>query len=166
MNARTVRGMRILLLAVLGVLLATPAAANATIVPQEGMKGVKLRMTVEAVRDKLGTPSRNTVEQNEIIGRTRVLQYGLTEMVFDGTTESSRMISITTTSRSEKTSNGIGIGSTRRDVDRRVSRTRCVIEDGFDHCYIGAFEPGRVVTDFVMNSKGRVKSITIGRVID
>lgn len=154
------------LLLALAAMLLVPATAGATIVPQEGMKGVRLGMTVEAVQDELGEPSESTIERDEIIGRVRVLRYGLTEMSFDGTRSSSKMLSVTTTSKAERLSNGIGIGSTRAAVDAKVKRATCRVEFGLDHCYIGSFVPGRVVTDFLISKTGKVKRIVVGRVID
>ena len=153
-------------LLILAVLLAAPAAAQATIVPQQGMKGVRIGMTVAQVEDRLGEPSRSRIERNEIIGRVRELDYGLTSMSFDGTKASSKLLTIGTTSRTERLANGIGIGSTRAAVDSKVARTRCAVEFGLDHCYIGSFTPGRIVTDFIISTRGKVKRIIIGRVVD
>lgn len=72
------------LLLVLAALLAAPAAAQARIVPQQGMKGVRLGMTVAQVQDRLGEPSRSEVVDNEIIGRVRELRYGLTTSAASG----------------------------------------------------------------------------------
>lgn len=154
------------LLLVLAALLAAPAAAQARIVPQQGMKGVRLGMTVAQVQDRLGEPSRSEVVDNEIIGRVRELRYGLTVMSFSGATDDSELNTISTTSRTERLANGIGIGSTRAAVDRKVARTRCAVEFGLDHCYIGSFRPGRTVTDFHISKAGRVKRIVVGLVID
>ena len=158
--------MRLLVATVLAALLLVPSLAEARIVPQEGMKGVRLGMTVAEVEAKLGEPSRSEVFDHPILGRARELRYGLTTMSFSGTEDDSPMSSVSTTSRTERLANGIGIGSTRRDVDRKVRRTRCTMDLGFDHCTIGEFLPGRVVTDFHISAKGRVKRIVVGRVID
>lgn len=146
-------------------LLAAPAAAAATVIPQQGMKGVRVGMTVAEVREKLGKPSREARVRHEIVGRAWRLDYGLTVLSFDGPRESSRLITLSTTSRRERLADGVGVGSTRAAADR-VPRVRCDVFDGFDHCFIGEFTAGRIVTDFHISSRGRVKRIVVGRVID
>jgi len=153
-------------LTVLVLLLVVPAAAQATVVPQQGMKGARLGMTVDEVVDRVGEPTRSTLVDHEIMGRVRELRYGLTVFTFNGRGETAELITTSTTSRSERLANDIGIGSTRAAVDRRVPRTRCRVEFGFDHCFIGTFRAGRVVTDFHISKAGRVKRIVVGRVID
>lgn len=150
----------------LAVSLSLPAAAGATIVPQKGMKGVRLGMTVEQVRDELGAPSRSAVVRHEIIGKVRELRYGLTVMTFGGTNDNAELNAISTTSTTERLANGIGVGSTRAAVARKVKGVRCEVVSGFDHCSIGAFRAGRTVTDFHISKKGRVKRIVVGIVID
>ena len=130
------------------------------------MKGLELGMTRDDVRAQLGSPDRASIVAHPIIGRTRVWRYGLTRATFDGTAEDARVISLDTTSRRERLANGIGVGSSRAAVARRVPRVRCRVEFGIDHCHIGEFLAGRVVTDFAISSRGRVKRITVGRVID
>ena len=156
---------RTLVLALL-VLAALPAAASAVVVPQRGMKGVRIGDTVGEVRARLGTPDASAVVDNEIIGRQRVFRYGRTRISFNGATRTSTVITMTTTSRRERLANGIGVGSTRRAVARRVRGVRCRIEFGVDHCQIGRSLPGRRVTDFLIGRNKRVKRITVGVVID
>jgi hypothetical protein len=157
---------RPLLVALLAAALAPPATASATVVPQRGMRELRLGMTPAQVRDRLGAPDRSGVTRDPIIGSTRVYRYGLTRVTFDGTSARARVITLSTTSRRERLANGIGVGSTRAAVARRVPRVRCVVEFGVDHCHVGQFRAGRVVTDFRMSSRGRVTRIVIGRVID
>ena len=70
-----------------------------------------------------------------------------------------------TRSANERTSVGIGVGSTRAQVKARVPAVRCLKEFGYDHCYVGAWKPGRVITDFAL-AGGKVTRVTIGYVID
>src|SRR4051794_31331584 len=150
------------------VLTVVPASeAAATIVPQRSIKGVKLGDTVGAVLARLGKPDTVIFTRHPIIGRIRVYKYGLTYVRFDGTSQSTaKVTSIDTTSRAEKTSKGIGIGSTRAQVAARVPGVKCVVESGFDHCYVGAFLAGRRVTDFRITSTGRVGRVVVGYVLD
>jgi hypothetical protein len=47
-----------------------------------------------------------------------------------------------------------------------VHNVTCKSESGFKHCFVGAFLPGRTVTDFRLGGNGRVKSVSIGFVVD
>jgi hypothetical protein len=147
---------------VLTLVLAAPAGA--VVVPQRGMKGVRLGWTKAQVRGELGSPDRFIVRRNEITGHDLAYRYGLTEVVFAA--RGTRVTAITTTSRRERTARGVGIGSTAATVAARVPGARCTREAGVRHCHVGAFLPGRTVTDFLLNRRGRVKRIVVGRVID
>ncbi|MDQ3739560.1 MAG: hypothetical protein M3389_01330 [Actinomycetota bacterium] len=155
---------RALALAALG-LAALPGTAGATIVPQRGMLGVELGDTVREVRSKLGAPDGIRFQRNEILGRQRLYFYGRTLVAFDGDARNARVIHMSTRSRRERLANGVGVGSTKEEVMRRVASVRCPVDETW-HCYIGRFEPGRRVTDFRFGRRGRVSSITVGRVID
>jgi hypothetical protein len=145
--------------------LALPSAAGATIVPQQGMLGVKLGDTVREVRAQLGAPDGIRFEDNEIIGRQRLYFYGRTIIGFDGDAKGAKVINLSTRSRSERLANGIGVGSTKREVMRKVAGVKCPVDEGF-HCYLGRFVAGRRVTDFRLSSAGRVTAVEIGRVVD
>ena len=146
------------------VLCAEPAAA--TVVPQKGMKGVRVGMTVAQVRERAGKPDRVSFNRHPIVGRTRVWSYGLTRITFDSAARDAKVITLTTTSRRERLANGIGVGSTRAAVARMVTGVTCRVEFGYDHCYVGEYRVGRIVTDFAISDLGRVTRITVGRVID
>ncbi|HEX2085969.1 MAG TPA: hypothetical protein VHF89_09830 [Solirubrobacteraceae bacterium] len=157
--------MRLLLAAVAATAtLAVPATSSAVIVPQRGMLGVKLGDTVREVRDRLGPPDGIRFVDNEIIGRQRIYHYGRTAIRFDGDGRRARVIGMTTRSRTERLANGIGVGSTKREVMREVDGVRCPVDEAW-HCYLGRLEPGRRVTDFRFR-RARVASVTVGRVID
>jgi hypothetical protein len=96
----------------------------------------------------------------------RVWSYGLTRVTFDGDRRSARVIGLETTSRRERLANGVGVGSTKATVKRRVRGVRCLVEFDYDHCFLGAFRAGRVVTDFAIDRRGRVGRIVVARVID
>ena len=156
---------RALAIAAAAVLLAA-APAGAAIVPQQGIKGARLGDSVAKVRSTLGAPDKVIFTQHPIIGRIRVYRYGLTYVRFDGTQANAKVTSVDTTSRAEKTSKGVGVGSTRAQVAAGVPGVKCVVESGFDHCYVGAFRAGKRVTDFRITSKGRVGRVVVGFVLD
>jgi hypothetical protein len=134
-------------------------------VVQRSMKGIRLGMTVREVRDRLGAPDRISFRKDEIQGRVRVYAYGLTRASFSPG-DKGRVNAISTTSRHERTSRGIGVGSARAQVADKVAGVRCRVEFGTNHCYLGSFSPGRRVTDFLIGADGRVRRVTIGFVID
>jgi hypothetical protein len=148
------------------VLLLAVSAAQARIVPQEGIKGIRLGMTVSQVRARLGPPDRIMFRRDPIQGRVRVYAYGLTHASFSPGDTSARVNVITTTSRRERTTRGIGVGSRRAQVAARVRGVRCRVEFGVDHCFVGSFVPGGRVTDFRIDPTGRVRGVTVGFVID
>lgn len=149
----------------LPIAVAAPAA-DAAIVVQRSIAGVRLDMTEAQVRERLGEPSATRTVQAEILGSYRELRYGLTRIsVFDG--EDRRVFAITTTSRRERTAAGIGVRSRERFVRRRVRGVRCATEFGVRACTVGRLEPGRTVTTFrIDRSTGRVTRVSLGRVID
>ncbi len=157
--------MRHIVLATTVAFAALCAPAGATIVPQRGMLGIELGDTVREVRDRLGPPDGIRFVDHPIIGRQRLYHYGRTVIGFDGDGRRARVIDMTTRGRRERLANGIGVGSTKRDVMRRVRGIRCPVDEPF-HCLIGRLEPGRRVTDFRLGPRGRVRSIGVGRVID
>jgi hypothetical protein len=73
---------------------------------------------------------------------------------------------MSTTSKKERTSKGVGVGSTEASVKKNVPKVKCVTEFGTRHCHVGEFLAGKVVTDFFISKKHRVKRVVIGRVID
>jgi hypothetical protein len=154
------------LLAVLAVLLVGPPGASAAIVAQEGIRGVKLDMPVAAVRATLGKPTRFRTVRNEILGKVREWRYGLTVVTFSSTAADATVVSIETRSRAEQTAAGVGVGSTRATVQRKVPDARCLVEFSYDHCFVGAWRAGQVVTDFAVDRRGRVSRVVVGRVLD
>ena len=147
--------------AVAAIALVLPAAAGARIVPQRGIAGVTLNMTQAQLREKLGAPDTVTHRNSPPLGRYTTWFYGKTsvDMMRDG---GAKVFNISTTSRSEKTAAGVGVGSTAAQVRTGVRGARCDAQ----HCFIGRFDPGRKVTDFTLSKTGRVTRVTIGYVLD
>lgn len=148
------------------VLLALPSAAGAVIVPQESIKGVELDMTVGEVRSLLGGPDRFRTVRNDFAGRVREWRYGLTTLTFDGTASDAKVMAVSTRSRAERTAEGVGVRSRRGTVRSRVDGVRCLVEFNYDHCFVGRWRAGEIVTDFAIDSRGRVSRVTLGRILD
>jgi hypothetical protein len=143
------------------IALALPAAAGARIVPQRGIAGANLDMTMRQVFDKLGKPDRVTHPKSPIFGSYTTWYYGRTSVDMFRTGDK-KVFNVSTTSRGQKTSAGVGVGSTSAAVKKSVKRVHCDLQ----HCYVGRFEGGEKVTDFALSKNGRVTRVTIGYVLD
>jgi hypothetical protein len=149
------------LVAAVLIALALPASASARIVPQRGIGGANLDMTQAQIRTQLGKPDKVRYPSSPIFGR-------YTTWFYDGTsvdmfrTGQRKVFNVSTTSKSEKTSSGVGVGSTAAAVKKGVKRSQCDQQ----HCWVGRFEGGSKVTDFRLGTNGRVARITIGYVLD
>jgi hypothetical protein len=141
--------------------LAVAATARATIVVQQSISGVKLNMTKAQVRAKLGRPMRVRVVANDFGSAVERVYRRVTVTFQSG----DRVTGVRTTSPLEQTAAGVGVGSTKFQVKSKVHGAACKNESGFRHCFVGAFLPGRVVTDFRLRN-GRVSQVSIGFVID
>jgi hypothetical protein len=143
------------------IVLALPASALARIVPQRGIAGANLDMTQAQVRAKLGAPDSVTYPKSPIFGRYTTWHYGGTTVDMFRT-QDRKVFNLSTISKSEKTSSGVGVGSTTAAVKSGVNGARCDQR----HCWVGRFEGGRKVTDFQLSAKGRVTRVTVGYVLD
>jgi hypothetical protein len=143
------------------IALALPASAAARIVPQRGIAGATLDMTRAELQHKRGAPDKSLVRDSQIFGKYETWFYGKTSIdMFRKGDE--KVFNISTTDRSERTASDVGVGSTAAAVKKGVSGVRCDSR----HCFLGRFDPGRKVTDFLLSKTGRVTRVTIGYVFD
>jgi hypothetical protein len=147
----------------LAAVLLVPASASADVVPQKSIMGVELQMTRAQVKAVAGKPDRVRTRRHEIIGSVRVLTYGKTKVTI---ARRSGVISVFTRSRRQRTANGVGVGTRKRVLRRKLQNERCRNDSGFHRCWIGRFRPGRTVTEFRLNDRNRVKSVILAAVID
>lgn len=155
--------------ALIGGLLVTAfaASAEAKIVPQKGIAGINLGMTVSEVIDKKGRPDSDRVGQSETVGEQRELGYGKTKALFAGADDDAKLIGVITKKRAERTAGGSGIGTSEEDLVADLPRVECKNIFGGRHCLIGTLRPGRTVTDFLISEKtGSVKRVTVAIVTD
>lgn len=112
-------------------------------------------MTVKEVRTRLGAPSLETVSNGarNYVYRRRLLVVSIV---------GSRVAIVSTRSRRERTSGGIGVGSKDSDVRRRLPRARCGTTAGVQYCRVGSIRPGRRSTTFQIQ-QGRVVTVTVAR---
>jgi hypothetical protein len=142
----------------------SPAVSQAAVVPQKSIAGVKLGMSSTQVRSVLGEPKSDRTVPNEIQGRVRVLDYGLTDVTLGASSDTVQ--NVTTTSRRQRTSKDVGVGSLRATVAKKVPGAKCSREYGVAHCVVGQLRAGRTVTTFLLSKRNHVKRITLGYVID
>lgn len=148
---------------VISAFAAAPAAA--LIVVQRSIAGVKLGMTAKQVRAVLGTPTAVSYPSDPILGSSKRYRYGLTE-VFIHRGKRGRVYAVTTRSRRQKTSGGVGVGSGEASVHAHVTGVHCETDSGLRTCEVGQLLPGHRVTSFFISKAGKVRRVTLGFVID
>ena len=141
--------------------LAFVATAGTTIVPQHSIAGVSLGMTQAQVRAKLGTPLKVKHAKNEF-GTYTTFRYANVTVTFQG---DANVTGLMTTSASERTASGLGVGSTRAQLRAKLPALKCAGSTAEGDCHLGAFLPGKTVTDFFI-VKGKVVTVEVGYVID
>jgi hypothetical protein len=149
------------LLAVLVAALVVAPTADAVVVPQRSIAGIRLGMTQAQVKRVLGKPKQIQRGRNGF-GRFVAFQYQNLRVFFQGTL---RVTSISTTRRGERTQNGIGIGSTERAVRKKVRGVHCSGIPNLRLCEVGVAKPGRRLTTFFVRN-GRVATISLALVVD
>jgi hypothetical protein len=139
------------------------ASANGSLVPRARSGGVKVGMTVAQFRERLGTPASDRPTVHPILGLTRTLRYGQLTVSFDGRASTSPATAVMTESRTDRTAAGLGVGST--DPGRHQGpavRDKPRIPD----LHPGRAAPRAPGHRLLADQRGRVKRVTLGRVID
>src|SRR5262249_15756632 len=126
-------------------------------VPQRSIAGVSLGMSKKQVRGVLGTPLSVKRSTNEF-GAYAEFHYRRLVVTYQGL---SSVTNIASMRRSEKLANGVGIGSTKAAVKRKVGGVSCWTR----LCHVGKYLPGKRVTTFRLKDH-RVVEIDVGFVID
>ena len=158
------RILRYLLLAA-AASMALPAAASAGIVVQKGMLGGNLNMTANQLRARIGPPSAVRTRTNEIFGAYDEYRWG--EVYVSAFRSNGTIFGYFTRGRSARTTSGVGVGSTETYLKAKVTGEVCTSNSGTRTCVVGQESAGQIVTAFRINpATGRVRSVTVGRVID
>lgn len=141
------------LLVATSAMLAAPAGARITV--NRSVAGVGLGMTAGEVRAKLGRPALSTASDGarNLVYRTRSLVVTLI---------GSRVVIVSTRSRRERTTAGVGVGSSIAVVRERVPRARCGVKAGVGFCRVGSVRKGRRSTTFQIEG-GKVVTVTVAR---
>jgi hypothetical protein len=143
-------------------LLVTAPAAGARIVEGKGIAGVRLEMSQSNVRHLLGTPDQIKHLTGGLGPSTQYVYSArrLRVTFFSG----NRVTSVATTKRSERTTTGVGVGSTKAQLLAGVPHVHC---PSSGPCQVGQSLPGRRVTAFYLDqARTKVTSVLIGFVID
>jgi hypothetical protein len=160
------------IVACLGLLAFGAVPAGATIIPGKGMAGVELEDCQETVIEKLGDPD-STVTKMDFAGSYTLYRYkarGI-RVTFrpNGDNTCNSAVTIFTSKGQERTTEGIGKGSKRTTLRAKLRGETCRtyrVPHRVRTCYLGSFQPGTIVTDFRIDSKARVSTVSIGLVID
>ncbi len=154
--------MRYVIAFTLAALLALPAQAGAYVQIDKGIAGARIGATPAQVKAALGDPASVKTGTNEFGPYSTYLYEGGLRVNFQGNDE---VTAVYTTGRGDRTTRGIGVGSSERALRQKHSGLRCATFEGFRSCHTGQGNPGEVITDFAIR-KGRITRITVGRVID
>jgi hypothetical protein len=153
---------------------ASAAPAGATIVPQDNIAGVKIGMTQERVLDLLGDPTRTVTRLGGGGGEIPITTYtykrpGLKVLFRPNRANTANIVFVVKVyrGRGQRTAEGIGIGSTRAAVRRKVAGVRCErFDPSYAICLVGTGRWGRISTSFELNRRNRVKSVSLVKPID
>jgi hypothetical protein len=156
----------------LGATLAAPlivgsaSAAKPAMVLGRSMAGVALGDSLARLHQVLGEPKAVHHVADEIAGTERIDIYGrLAFGSFPSVDPEETILYMQTTRRKIRTVSGIGVGTRKHRLERELPSMSCygrtcrVVAGG------GFGTIGQRVTDFQMHH-GRVKMVSIGRVID
>lgn len=125
------------------------------------MAGVRLGDSVDRLHRVLGEPRAVDYVENEITGSMRLDFYG--KLSFASYGES--ILGMRTIRRSIRTPDGVGVGTTKRRLEREFRGLSCY----WHRCSVvaggGIATIGRRVTTFQLRA-GKVRGVSIGRVID
>jgi hypothetical protein len=130
----------------------TAASAEAGFRLNRSMEGVRIGMSQDAVRDRLGRPARRDLGPDFVSWRYR---RPAMEVTFKP-----RVITLFTRSPFVRGRSDIGVGTHERRLRRVVPALRCQTAEGQRLCLVGGFDTGERSTVFVMRSR-QVRSITI-----
>ena len=152
-------------------LLVLAAPASATIVPGKGMAGVELGDCQERAIEVLGPPDR-TFGSTDFAGFKSAYTYvarGLRLEFRRGAGSCLELTSIRTTKGQERTKEGVGKGTMRKTLRAKLKGEKCrtfTRPKKIRICWLGSFTPSKPITEFRIDSKGRVNNIRVAIVID
>jgi hypothetical protein len=150
------------LVATVACLLAGASTAQAIIQVQRGISGIRVGMSAARVKAGLGVPAKVKHGSNAFGPFMEYVYAGGVRVTFQG---NANVTAISISGGTDRTASGVGVGSTEKAVKKGVRGVKCETIAGARSCHVGAFLPGKRVTDFLLH-KGRVRRVTVGIVID
>lgn len=154
---------RLLLALTAAFVLALTATSQASIRINVGIDGVKIGQTQAQVRANLGKPTR-TVKGTDQISSFTEFRYTALKMVVRFQ-DNTNVTNITTTGLGDRTSTGVGVGSTEAEVKKGVKGVKCEQVDSTRRiCLIFVNRTARGTTFRLRN--GKVNEINVGVVAD
>ncbi|HEX4691984.1 MAG TPA: hypothetical protein VH276_14920 [Solirubrobacteraceae bacterium] len=148
------------------------APASAVIKPQRSIAGVKPGMSQQRVLDRLGSPRRTSTRLGGSGADDPITTYtyprrGLKVYSHPNRANTVNVVfSIEVYRKGQRTPSGIGLGSRRSAVDRRVSGSKCRRYDPtYAICFVGRGTTGSITTTFWLNHRNRVYKIDLSRII-
>ena len=138
-------------------------SADALIVPQDNIAGVKIGMSQEKVLDVLGDPAQTITDRDGITTYT-YRKKGIKVLFRPGSTVN-RAVSINVYQhRRQLTARGVGLADTRRTVRKKVPGVKCHRYDpSYAICLVGSGKTGRISTTFWLTRKNKVKLVTLSK---
>ena len=152
-------------------LLVLAAPASATIVPGKGMAGVELGDCIEHAIEVLGYPDR-TFGSRDFAGFKERYYYNARALRLEFRRGPGRCLvlsSIRTRGSEERTKEGVGKGTKQKALRAALKGEKCRTfkqPKRIRICWIGSRIPSKPLTEFRIDSKGRVNNIVVGTVID
>ena len=153
------------------LLLLAAAPVSATIVPGKGMAGVQLGQCQKRVIDILGFPDR-TFGSHDFAGIKSSYYYNAKALKLEFRRGPGRCLVLSssrTRSGEERTREGVGKGTLRKDLRAKLKGEKCrtfTRPKRIRTCWLGSRTPSKPLTEFRIDSKGRVNNVTVGTVID
>jgi hypothetical protein len=151
---------------------ASAAPASAVIKPQRSIAGIKPGMSQQRVLDLLGSPRHTSTRLGGSGADDPITTYtyprrGLKVYSHPNRANTVNVVfSIEVYRKGQRTPSGIGLGSPRSAVDRRVSGSKCRRSDPtYAICFVGRGTTGSITTTFWLNRRNRVYKIDLSRII-
>lgn len=141
--------------------LAGAAPAQARIVPNRGMAGVRLGMSQQRVLDILGDPS------TDFTYRSGITTYAYEKLrlrvsFLPGGGDTNDVFMLFTNGRRERTKEGVGVGTGESTLRRRLHGEHCFSNSVGRFCTLGGGDEGAgPETSFAIGRRHRVKSVRI-----
>jgi hypothetical protein len=143
------------IVAVLAMMAVLCGAADAKIILGSGIDGVSLGMTHHQVAAILGPGKQESGGSTQFDYRHDSYQVGF---------QTGHVRSVETFSARQRTSRGLGVGTSLARLHARQPHLHCVFDgmDGRRDCYVGSIRRGHRYTDFFFSGGKAVTGVIVG----